>query len=338
MKALCILSYGKNLKKRLAFRELKIDTLNADDLLIEIHAAALNPIDYKFVHGAVRLVHRPKRPFAIGFDLAGIVTAVGHAVRDFNIGDEVYSKVPWSQMGTIATHLVVNAHNVALKPKNLSFNEAAGIPLVGCTVLESFRIGEIKKGTRLLILGGSGGIGTFAIQYAKYLGAFVYTTTSTENIELVKKLGADVVVDYKKQDYRTQLKEVDIVYDTLGGTYTEGAIKVTKARGKIISIAGHYDNETLLKIEIPIILRWLNGIKGVFLMHQMRKKSIYYKHVWSYPNQKILKEVTELIEGEHIIAVNDREYLFEEAIDALCYLEQNRAKGKVIIVMKTNSE
>lgn len=330
-KALCLKGYGKNLRKKLFFLETEIPKPEADELLIEIYAAGLNPVDYKIVHGVAKIFWNPPKPFALGFDLAGIVIGKGDTVSNFQIGDEVYAKVTWPQMGTVSTYLAVKADAVAHKPKNTTFAEAASIPLVACTVVQSFDVAEISKDMRVLIHAGSGGIGTFAIQYAKLLGAYVYTTTSTGNVALVKGLGADCVIDYKKEDYRELVKEVDVVYDTLGGRYTRDALKVVKAGGKIISIAGHIDDETTAWLKIPKIYQTLNSWIGRRLMKAMRSKHVYYKHVWMFQDQTLLIKIAKLIEAGKIKAVIDREYNFEDAIDALCYLETNHAKGKVVV-------
>ena len=336
MKGLFLTKYGLLIHKNIAFLEKKLNEPGENDVVIEVNAAGLNPVDYKIIYGMGTIIMRPRRPFPLGFDLSGVVIGKGKNVRDFSIGDAVYSKVPWDQMGAIATHTIVRSDMVALKPTNLNFIEAAGIPLVGCTVVDSFKVADVKKGTSIFIHGGSGGIGTFAIQYAKYLGAYVYTTTSTSNVEWVKKLGADHVIDYKKEDYRKIIQNVDVVYDTVGGSAARKALKVVKNGGKIISIAGHHDDETLKKIGVNALIRFLFRIKGSILLFRMQQKNVFYKHVWSYPNQNTLNDIRELIEMGKIIPVVDRVFPFEEAINALKYLRKGRAKGKVIVSIKDN--
>ena len=324
-------SYGLNIRKKLRFIERELQPAAPDDVVIEVQAAGLNPVDYKIIYGLALIIMRPRRPFALGFDLAGKIIAKGAVVNEFEIGDEVYAKVPWDQMGTIATEINVRSNMVAKKPRNLSFVEAAGIPLVGCTVLDAFAVAEVRQGSRLLIIGGSGGIGTFAIQYARYLGAYVYAVCSTANVELVRSLGADRVIDYKQEDFRALVKEVDVVFDAVGGRYPWKSLTVVKQGGKIISVAGHHDNETLREVGIAWIFRMLFLLKGSLLMLRMRRKGVLYKHVWSYPNQKKLKHLTSLIEGGKLKAVVDRVYAFQDAIEGLLYLCTNRAKGKVIV-------
>lgn len=334
MKALFLTGYGFNIKRNVKFLEKEMGNPGPHDVQIKVHAAALNPVDYKIVWGFALIITRPKRPFALGFDLAGTVVAKGEKVKDFAIGDEVYSKVPWAQMGTLAEELIVHSDSVALKPKNLSFEEAAGIPLISCTIYDAFKVAGIKEGDRVLISGGSGGSGSFAVQYAKHLGAYVYTTTSSSNVGWVKALGADEVIDYTKEDFRKQLKEVDLVIDTIGGSYPRKSLQVVKRGGKIISIAGHHDDDTLKEVGIAKIFRLLFQLKGSILMYRMRKKEVFYKHVWSYPNQEKLNYIRRLYEGGKVKAIVDRVYDFTDAVEGLLYLKTHRAKGKVIVRMK----
>lgn len=331
MRTLCVTGYGLNIRKKLKFLNIPHTSIGLDDVFIKIKSASLNPVDYKIVYGMALLIHKLKPPFPIGFDMAGIVIKTGKNVSNFNIGDEVYSKVPWEQMGTITPFAAINAEMLAIKPKNISFSEAAGIPLVGCTVIDSFKVADIKKGTKILIHAGSGGIGSFAIQYAKYLGAYVITTTSTSNTEWVKQLGADEVIDYKKRNYLELVRDADVVYDTLGGKYTYNALRVVKKDGKIISIAGHHDDATLKKLGVHPFIRFLFLIKGSLLMLKMKRKGVFYKHVWTYPTGEKLDYIRGLIENGHIKPIIDKEFNFEEAIDAFKYLQSKRAKGKVII-------
>ncbi|MFT4602298.1 MAG: NADPH:quinone reductase-like Zn-dependent oxidoreductase [Arenicella sp.] len=334
MKALCLISYGKILEKNVSFLDIQLDKLKEDQVLIDVHCAGINPIDYKIVNGVAKLFMKPKKPFSLGFDLSGIVIEIGSRVSHFKVGDEVYTKLPWDQMGSLAERAICPQDMLSIKPRNISFEEAAGLPLVASTVLDSFEQMNIINGSRILIHAGSGGIGTFAIQYAKHLGAHVITTCSASNIELLKTLGADQVIDYKKTNYLEHLSDLDFVYDTLGGKYTKEAIKILNPGGTIISIAGHHDNDTLKSIGINGTLRYLNDLKGKSLMKACKKKNIRYKHVWSFPNKTKLDLVRELIENENIRPVNDKCFEFKDAIKALEYLSTERAKGKVIVNIK----
>ena len=331
MKAFCFTGYGKNLKELLSFEDLPEPSVGRNDVLISVRAAALNPADYKIIYGQAKLYKKFEFPSPIGFDVSGKVIAVGNSVQYFKVGDEVFSKVPWDQKGTVAPLIAVSEGNVGIKPRNISFEEAAGLPLVGCTVLEAFKYAKVGLGTCALIHAGSGGIGTFAIQYAKHLGAQVYTTTSTKNIELVKSLGAEKIIDYTKTDYREIANDVDVILESLGGKYTKEAIKTVKKGGKVIAIIGYRDNETLKSIGITGFLRFLNGIRGFSLIWLAKKREVEYKHIWTFPNRKLLDEIRTLVESEAVKPIIDKVYPFEEADKAMLYLETNRARGKVII-------
>ena len=225
MKALQIVKYGE-IKDSLSVNEVKKPSPSAKDILIEVKAAALNPIDYKIVEGHLKDRVPLNLPCTIGFDVSGVVVEKGADVSNFEIGDEVYSRVPQEQMGTVAEFVAVNSDLVAKKPKNISFEEASGLPLTGLTALQALESVGIKENDRILIHAGSGGVGSFAVQYAKAKGAIVYTTTSTKNVGWVKALGADRVIDYKTEDYKEVANNLDIVFDTLGGDYTFDAFEI----------------------------------------------------------------------------------------------------------------
>jgi NADPH:quinone reductase-like Zn-dependent oxidoreductase len=266
-------------------------------------------------------------PSTIGFDVSGVVTEIGADVTDFEIGDEVYTRVPQEQMGTVTDYVAVRSDVAAKKPVSISFEEAAGLPLTGLTAIQALEKVGIKEGDRILIHAGSGGVGSFAIQYAKAKGAIVYTTTSSTNVDWVKALGADRVIDYKTEDYKEVANNLDIVFDTLGGDYTFDAFEIIKEGGKVTSIVGPPDEETannmgMTDYKLPEKLSKL--IKG---------KSADYKLTWMQPNSKQLDEITTMVDNGSIKPVVDKVYAFQNSIDAYQYLATGRAKGKVIITL-----
>src|ERR1700730_5993672 len=240
MKAFIVDKYKKS--GALRFGDMPEPVLRDDDVLVEIHAAGLNPLDSKIRDGAFKplLPYRP--PFVLGHDMAGTVTGLGSKVRRFKLGDEVYARPRDGRVGTFAESISMNEADLALKPKNLTTEEAAAIPLVGLTAWQVLveRAG-LRKGQKVLIHAGSGGVGTFAIQLAKHLGATVATTTSTANVELVRSLRADVVVDYKKQNFEKVLSDYDVVLNSLDGDTLQKSLSVLKPGGKLISISGPPD-------------------------------------------------------------------------------------------------
>ncbi|MCL6462801.1 MAG: NADP-dependent oxidoreductase [Flavobacterium micromati] len=326
MKALQIIKYGE-IKDSLSIKEIEKPSLKPNDILVKVKAASINPIDYKMVEGKLKDMISLNLPTTIGFDLSGVVMEKGADVNKFEIGDEVYSRVPQEQMGTIAEFVSVNSDLVAKKPKNSSFEEAAGLPLVGLTAIQALESVGIKENDRILIHGGSGGVGSFAVQYAKAKGAIVYTTTSSKNVDWVKALGADRVIDYKTEDYKEVVNNLDIVFDTLGDDYTFDAFDLIKEGGKVTTIAGPPDPQTAKQM----------GMKDYKLPEKLakliEKKSAVYKLTWMQPDAEQLNKISRMVEDGDIKPIVDLIYSFENGIDAYLYLATGRAKGKVIITM-----
>lgn len=324
MKALQIVKYG-DIKDSLTFNEVSKPAVQATDVLIEVKAAAINPIDKSIVLGNLQGLLPIPFPSTSAYDVSGIVVEKGDDVSNFEIGDLVYSRVPQEQMGTLAEYVAVTSEAVSKKPGNISFEEAAGLPLAGLTALQSLEFAGIKKNDRILIHAGSGGVGSLAIQYAKAKGAYVYTTTSTGNVEWVKELGADRVIDYKTEDYKTIVKDVDIVYDTLGQEYTSEAFQVVKQGGQVISVVGPLDEDTahmfgMADYKLPEEIATLSA-----------DKEASYKFIFMHPNGSHLAEIKTMVEDEIIKPIVDTIYPFTESITAFTHLETGRAKGKIII-------
>ncbi len=252
MKAWKLTGYG-NFDTGIELMDVPTPTPAADEVLIECHAASLNPVDYKIADGQLKFVYKQKKPAGLGFDCSGIVKQAGQDVNHLKAGDEVFCCVPSDSPGTIAEYISVKANVVLPKPANLNFYEAASAPLVGETTISCFEAINLKAGQKILIHAGSGGVGSFAIQYAKLLGAEVYTTTGTSNVSWVKQLGADKVIDYKTQNYKSELPKLDAVFDTLGNNYTLEAFELLKPGGKVVSIAGRkLDNQAAKKYGLNI--------------------------------------------------------------------------------------
>ncbi|WP_373517369.1 NADP-dependent oxidoreductase [Pricia sp.] len=324
MKALQIVKYGE-IRDSLSINETERPVITPNDILVEVKAASLNPIDYKLVGGHLKDMVTLNFPATIGYDVSGVVVEKGTDVLDFEIGDEIYSRVPQQQMGTIAEFVAVQSDLVAKKPENISFEEASGLPLTGLTAIQALGSVGIKKNDRILIHAGSGGVGSFAVQYAKAKGAIVYTTTSTKNVDWVKALGADRVIDYKTEDYKEVVKNLDIVFDTLGNDYTFEAFEIIKEGGKVTTIVGPPDEETakhmgMTDYKLPKKLADL-----------IKKKSAIYKLTWMQPNAEQLNVITAMVEDEDIKPIIDLIYSLEDGIDAYEYLATGSAKGKVII-------
>jgi NADPH:quinone reductase-like Zn-dependent oxidoreductase len=307
----------------------------AHDVLIEVHAASVNVLDSKIRSGEFKLILPYSFPLVLGNDCAGVVIAVGAAVKGFKPGDAVYARVPEQRIGTFAERIAVEQNAVALKPANLSMEQAAGIPLVALTAWQALvDIAGLQKGQKVLIHAGSGGVGTIAIQLAKHLGAFVATTTSTANVEWVKALGADVVIDYKQQHFEQELRDYDVVLNSLGTDVLENSLKVLKPGGQLISISGPPTAEFAKAQGLAWPLRQVMRLLSLSIRRKARKQDVRYSFLFMRANGAQLQEITTLIEAGEIKPVLDRTFAFESAGEALTYVEQGRAKGKVIVQIK----
>ena len=327
MKALQLVKYGA-IEDSLAFIEVSKPEVQAKDVLIETKAAAINPIDKAIILGYLQGMLPIPLPSTLAYDVSGIVVDKGDEVSDFEIGDIVYARVPQEQMGTISEYVAVNSGAVSKKPENISFEEAASLPLAGLTALQSLKYVGIKENDKVLIHAGSGGVGSFAIQYAKAKGAYVYTTTSTDNLKWVKELGADRVIDYKTEDYKSIVADADIVFDTLGQNYTLEAFQVIRQGGKVVSVVGPLDEE----------IAKMFGMADYKLPEELAKlinaKNATYKYIFMHPNGAHLNEIKSLVEDEKIKPVIDKVYPFSESIEAFTHLASGRAKGKIVIKIK----
>ncbi|WID97304.1 NADP-dependent oxidoreductase [Bosea vestrisii] len=333
MKAFIVDRYKKNGALRLG--EMPEPVLRDDDVLVEIHAAGLNLLDSKLRDGEFKLILPYRPPFILGHDLAGKVVRVGSNVRRFKPGDEVYARPRDGRVGTFAEFIAVNEADVALKPTNLTMEEAASIPLVGLTVWQVLveRAG-LRKGQKVLIHAGSGGVGTFAIQLAKHLGATVATTTSTANVTLVESLGADVVIDYKKQDFEKVLSGYDVVLNSLDGDTLQKSLNVLKPGGKLISISGPPDPDFAREQGLNWFLRQVTRVLSFGIRRKARARRVGYLFLFMRANGEQLRQITSLIEAGIIRPVMDRVFPFEATNEAMAYIDAGRSKGKVVVKLR----
>ena len=304
-----------------------------DDVLIEIHAASLNPIDFKIVHGDLKRVSQYHLPHTLGFDASGVVLSAARA-SGFKPGDAVYARASRETIGSFAEQIALPQEFVAPKPASISHVEAASLPLVGLTTLQGFSRVAAHAGQRILIHAGAGGIGTFAVQYARHLGLDVTTTTSSKNAGFVKSLGADRVIAYDRESYLDAGGGYDIVYDTLGGAFTTDAFKVVKRGGAVISLSGPPDRDFARREGKGLVVSaavWLMNRK---VYAASEKAGASYCWFFTEPSGDQLREIAGLVDGGAIKPVIDREFAFEQLPDALTYLEAGRARGKVVLKVK----
>ncbi|PTQ65454.1 NADPH:quinone reductase-like Zn-dependent oxidoreductase [Sphingomonas sp. PP-CE-3G-477] len=333
MKAYILDAYGKASRLRLGDRPDPV--VGPDDVLVEIHAAALNVIDSKIRNGEFKLILPYKPPFVLGADFAGIVRQVGANVTRFAVGDAVYGSPRQGRIGTFAELIAVDQADVALKPVNLSMEEAASIPLVGLTAWQVLvERAKLKRGQKVLIHAGSGGVGTFAIQLAKHLGLHVATTAGTSNLDLVRDLGADTVVDYKTQDFAELLSGYDVALNSLDGKTLAKSLDTLKPGGKLISISGPPDPAFARQQGLNWGLRLVMRLLSAGIRAKARRREISYSFLFMQASGEQLATIATLIEGGEIRPVVDRVFPFAALNDAMAYIDTGRAKGKVVVSIR----
>ena len=333
MKALTFRRYGKS--PEIGFADVPRPTPKPDELLVQVCAASVNPIDNMIPTGLFNAVVRFQLPATLGSDLAGIVTEVGSRVTRFKPGDAVFANIFDRGTGSIAEFAVVPESAAALKPANLDFVQAASIPMVGLTSWQALRERvNLQAHQKVFIPAGSGGVGTFAIQLAKHLGAKVGTTTSTGNVELVRRLGADEVVDYKQQEFETVLRGYDAVLGTVRGDVVEKAIGILKARGTIVSLVGPLDAAFARARRLNFVLTFVFALMSRRIMRLAKKRDVAYSFLFARPDGDQLAQIGKLFETQRILPVIDKVFPFEQAKEALDYLALGRAKGKVVVKMR----
>ncbi len=334
MKAFIVKKYSKI--EKLQLTNWAEPTVKENEVLIQVHAAGVNVIDLMLKNGDFKLFLPIKPPFIIGRDVAGIVTQTGSKVCRFKVGDEVYASSGNHHVGTFAEYVSVAEYEVALKPKNLTMEEAASIPLVALTSWQALiEQANIQKGQKVFIQAGSGGVGTFAIQLAKHLGAFVATTTSDKNRNLVKNLGADLIIDYKTEDFETRLNDYNFVlHSNKDSKILEKSLRVLKPGGEVITLTGPPTPEFAEQLGLPWYLKFVTKLLSSGIKKKAQKLNVNFQFLFMKGNGKQLSEITKLIEAGIIKPVIDKVFPFEQTNEALEYVETGRSKGKVVVKVK----
>jgi NADPH:quinone reductase-like Zn-dependent oxidoreductase len=330
MKAFIIDRYKPKDGMRLA--EVADPVVGENDVLVRVHAAGVNLLDSKIKTGEFKAMLPYKFPLIMGHDVAGVVVKTGARVKKFKAGDHVYARPADYRIGTFAQLIAIHEADVALMPGSLSMEEAASIPLVGLTAWQVLvEKADLKKGQKVFIQAGSGGVGTFAIQLAKQLGATVATTTSAANMELVKSLGADVVIDYRTQDFETILKDYDVVLNSQDAQTLEKSLRILRPGGKLISISGPPDVAFARETGLNPLLRIVIFLLSFATKRKARRLGVDYSFLFMRAEGSQLSKITDLINSGVIRPVLDKVFPFAQANDALAYVESGHAKGKVII-------
>jgi alcohol dehydrogenase len=332
MKAMIIDRYGK-VPMRMA--EVPTPEINGYEVLAEIHAASINPIDFKIRDGKVKMLLKYEMPLILGNDFSGVITKVGSKVTRFKVGDEIYARPRKNKIGTLAEYIAIHEDDIALKPKNLSFEEAASIPLVGLTSYQALHdIMQLQKGQKILIHAGSGGVGTFAIQLAKIMGAIVTTTASEAGANLVTSLGADEIINYKTEKFEDILQNYDAVFDTIGGATLEKSFNIIKSGGNIVSVSGMPNARFGKEFGSGFFKTLLFSLASKKLTALEKKHNAQYSFLFMKPSGDQLRTIANYIEAGKIKPVIDRVFPFEDAQKAMEYSESGRAKGKIIVKIK----
>jgi NADPH:quinone reductase-like Zn-dependent oxidoreductase len=331
MKAALIDRYGRNDVVRVA--DVPIPSFGAADLLVRVHAASVNPVDLKTRDGKLRPILKYQFPLVLGNDLAGVVVDRGTAVTRFKKGDPVYARLDKDRIGAFAEFAVVREGATARKPTNVSFEEAASLPLVALTSWQALiEIGKLSPNQRVLVHAGSGGVGSIAIQLARHRGATVFTTVGQRNVELVKRLGANVAIDYRSERFEEIATDCDVVLDSAGGETLVKCFKCVKPGGVVVSInsstpsaafAQSWGLNPVIVFAIRMLSRKATGAA--------RKHNARYEYFFVRADGDQLNEITRLVESGAIRPVVDKVFPLEHVRDALAYSESGRATGKVVV-------
>ncbi len=334
MRAFVLSRYGGAEGTRLA--DVVEPVPRAGELLVRVRAAGLNPVDFKTRDGKLKIVRNYPLPIVMGNELAGVVEAVGPSVSRFAAGDRVFARVDKDVMGAFAELAVVDENDAAPMPASLDFTTAAAVPLAGLTALQALRDElQLRSGQQIFIPGGAGGVGTFAIQLAKLFGARVATTASPRGEALVRRLGADVVVDYTRERFEDRLSAYDAAFDLIGGETLMRLFAVLKRGGRVVSVAGMPEPVTARQdLGRGIGLASVFWLASLGIRRRARRYGVSYRYLFMHPSAADLAQLGSLIDDGKLDVVIDRVFAFEQAPQAMAYLEAGHAKGKVVLAFE----
>lgn len=328
MKAFTVTRYGPD---TLQPRDVPVPSVGPHDVLVDIRAASINPLDKLIRNGEFKQLLKYKPPFALGHDVAGVVTQVGADVRGFTVGDEVYSRPRDLRIGAFAEFIAIGADDVALKPQSLSLAEAGAVPLVALAAWQALvEVARVQPGQKVLVHAGAGGLGSTVIQVAKHLGAHVATTAGTNDLDKVRGLGADEVIDYTRQDFTDVLRGYDVVVDSLGGPNLDKSLMVLKPGGLAISVVGPPDPAFAKQIGRPILAPVMAALSHK-VRRQAKKLGVRYSFFFMHADGAQLKTLAALYDDGTLRPVLDRTFDFDQTLEAMAYVEQGKAHGKVVV-------
>ena len=328
MKAFVVTHYGPD---GLEQAEVPTPVVGQRDVLVDIRAASINPLDKMVRNGEFKQLLKHKRPFVLGHDLAGVITQVGSEVRDFKVGDEVYSRPRDLRIGAFAESIAIDAADVAHKPATLSFEEAGAVPLVALAAWQALvDLAEVRPGQKVLVHAGAGGLGSTVIQVAKHLGAHVATTAHTDDVEKVRALGADEVIDFTTTSFADVLSGFDVVLDSLGSASLEKSLTVLKAGGLAISVVGPPDPSFAAQLGQPL-LRPVMALMSRKVRRQAKRLGVQYSFFFMRASGAQLTTLAALYDNGTLRPVLDRTFPFDQTLEAMAYVEQGKASGKIVV-------
>ncbi|MEU5043968.1 NADP-dependent oxidoreductase [Streptomyces griseorubiginosus] len=336
MKAFVVQKYGKDGVRAAEVPEPRVGDR---DVLVRVSAASINPLDKMVRNGEFKQLLKYKPPFVLGHDVAGVVTRVGSAVRGLEVGDEVYARPRDLRIGGFAEYIAIDMDDVAPKPVSLTPQEAAAVPLVA---LAAWQVlvdqAHVKPGQKVLVHAGAGGLGSTVIQLAKHLGATVATTASAHSEKLVRSLGADIVVDYKTEDFSKVLSGYDLVLDAVGGANLEKSLTVLKPGGLAVSVVGPPDAGFARQLGAPSFLGLVMNVLSRKIRKQAKALGVRYQFFFMQANGSQLLELGALYDSGKLRPVIDSTFPFDQTLEAMAYVEQGRTKaGKVVVSMTPDS-
>ena len=333
MKAFIVDQYKPKDRGRIA--DLPQPVAADGQVLVQIHAAGVNLLDSKIMSGEFKLILPYRMPLILGNDVTGVVVGVGSGVGRFQVGDEVYARPDTGAIGTFAEFISIAEADVALKPGSISMEEAASLPLVGLTAWQALvETANVERGQKVFIQAGSGGVGAFALQLAKHLGATVATTTSTANVELVESLGADIVIDYRKQDFETILEKYDVVLHSLDRKTLQKSLRILRPGGRLISISGPPDPKFSGEVDAPWFVKPVVRAGSWPTRRRAKQLGVDYSFLFMRADGGQLTEIASLVDAGFVRPVLDRTFPLASTRDALDYVETGRAKGKVVVTVR----
>jgi NADPH:quinone reductase-like Zn-dependent oxidoreductase len=328
MKAFVVTRYGPD---GLEAADIPTPEVGPRDVLVDVRAASINPLDKMVRNGEFKQLLKYKRPFTLGHDVAGVITSIGTDVRDFQVGDEIFARPRDLRIGAFAESVAIDAADIAIKPSSLTFEEAAAVPLVALAAWQALvDVAEVRPGQKVLVHAGAGGLGSTAIQVAKHLGAHVATTAHTADLDRVRDLGADEAIDYTQQDFAQVLTDYDVVLDSLGPASLEKSLTVLKPGGLAISVVGPPDAAFAGQLGNPLLKPVMTMLSRK-VRRRARRLGVRYSFFFMRASGSQLTTLAGLYDDATLRPMLDRTFDFDDTLDAMAYVEQGKANGKIVV-------